>query len=209
MAEVKKIRLPDNTVVDINDSRVSGVDSHPVSGSGNVITSGGVKEAISSLNGGNLVYTGEDGDVVVVNGDTLDTCLKGLDDQILILQEDKQNNLISGTNIKTVDGNSLMGSGNVSTKTPVASSMPATGFLPNVFYNLGELSGDTTFLMAAATDNTILNHWYWVFDTPATAPTITWPAAITSWQGGSEPAVAASTHYEISVINGVAAYMEV
>lgn len=120
-----------------------------------------------------------------------------------------QPTLVSGTNIKTVDGESLLGGGNVSTKTPAASSMPAGGFLPNVYYNLGELSGDTTFLMAAATDNTILNHWYWVFDTPSTAPTITWPAAITSWQGGSSPTVAASTHYEISVINGVAAYMEV
>ena len=114
MAEVKKIRLPDNTVVDINDSRVSGVDSHPVSGSGNVITSGGVKEAISSLNGGNLVYTGEDGDATIINGDSINVCLKGLDDQIASLTNNKQATLVSGTNIKTINSQSLLGSGNIS-----------------------------------------------------------------------------------------------
>ena len=114
MAEVKKIRLPDNTVVDINDSRVSGVDSHPVSGSGNVITSGGVKEAISSLNGGNLVYTGEDGDATIINGDSINVCLKGLDDQVASLTNNKQATLVSGTNIKTINSQSLLGSGNIS-----------------------------------------------------------------------------------------------
>lgn len=96
---------------------------------------------------------------------------------------------------------------NVSIK--IQSSQPVGGFLPNVFYSLGELSGDTTFYMAAASDNTILNHWYWTFDTPSTVPTITWPAAITKWVGGSAPTLTASTHYEISVINGIAAYLEV
>ena len=75
-------------------------------------------------------------------------------------------------------------------------------------YNLGTLAGDTTFTLAAATDNTIVNHYYWTFDTPATAPTITWPTGLT-WVGGSAPTVAASKHYEVSVINGIAAYMEV
>lgn len=96
---------------------------------------------------------------------------------------------------------------NVSIK--IQSSQPAGGFLPNVFYSLGELSGDTTFYMDAASDNAILNHWYWTFDTPSTVPTITWPAAITKWVGGSAPTLTASTHYEISVINGIAAYLEV
>lgn len=91
----------------------------------------------------------------------------------------------------------------------VGSSMPSGGFLPNVVYNLGTLSGDTTFLMASATDNTIANIWYWTFDTPSTAPTITWPQAITAWNGGSAPTINASKHYEISVLNGVACYMEV
>jgi energy-coupling factor transporter ATP-binding protein EcfA2 len=90
----------------------------------------------------------------------------------------------------------------------VGSSQPSGGFLPNVFYALGELAGDTTFALATPADNTIVNHYYWTFDTPSTAPTITWPTGLT-WVGGSAPTLAASKHYEVSIINGVAAYMEV
>lgn len=91
----------------------------------------------------------------------------------------------------------------------VGSSQPAGGMLPNVMYNIGTLSGNTTFAMASASDNTIVNHWYWTFDTPSTAPTITWPQAITSWNGGSAPTINASKHYEISVLNGIGTYMEI
>lgn len=93
-------------------------------------------------------------------------------------------------------------------KTLVSSSMPSGGFLPNVVYNLGTLSGNTTFSMAAATDNTIANIWCWTFTTPSTAPTITWPAGITGWNGGSQPTINASKSYEITVMNGLATIIE-
>lgn len=54
---IKKVKLPNNTVVDINDSRISGVDSTPTSGSINVVTSGGVAEAISINTPGTLDTT--------------------------------------------------------------------------------------------------------------------------------------------------------
>ena len=94
-------------------------------------------------------------------------------------------------------------------KYAVASTQPVGGFLPNVLYNLGTLSSNTTFALASPTDNTIVNHYYWTFETSSSAPTITWPAGITSWLGGSAPAILASKHYEISVLGGVGAYMEV
>lgn len=89
------------------------------------------------------------------------------------------------------------------------SSQPAGGFLPNVIYNLGTLSGNTTFALATPADSSVANHYYWTFDTGSTAPTITWPASITEWNGGSAPTINASKHYEISVLNGVGAFMEV
>ena len=92
---------------------------------------------------------------------------------------------------------------------PFQTTQPVGGMLPNIMYNFGELSGDTTFLMAAPADNTIVNHYFWMFDTPSTAPTITWPAAITMWADGNAPTIGESTHYEVSVINGVAAIMAV
>lgn len=93
-------------------------------------------------------------------------------------------------------------------KTLVESSQPSGGFLPNVFYALGELTGSVTFALAAPTDATTVNHYYWTFETGSTAPTITWPNGIT-WPGGSAPEISASKHYEISVLNGVGMFMEV
>lgn len=46
MADVSKIKLPDNSVVNIKDARITGVDTTPTSGSTNVVTSGGVYTAI-------------------------------------------------------------------------------------------------------------------------------------------------------------------
>lgn len=74
MADISKIKLPDNSVVNIKDARITGVDSTPTSGSTNVVTSGGVHEALAK----------------------------------------KQATLVSGTNIKTINNTSLLGSGNMS-----------------------------------------------------------------------------------------------
>lgn len=83
------------------------------------------------------------------------------------------------------------------------------GMSPNVMYNLGELTGNIVFLFATPEDNTIVNHYYFCFDAGNTIPTITWPVEITDWFGGSAPTIVANHHYEVSVINGVAAYLEV
>ena len=91
----------------------------------------------------------------------------------------------------------------------VVSSQPAGGFAPNILYDLGTITGTVTFTMASPSDATIINHYYWTFETSSTAPTITWPTGITSWNGGSAPTIAASKHYEISVLDGVGCYLEV
>ena len=86
-------------------------------------------------------------------------------------------------------------------------SNPSGGFLPDVVYSLGTLTGTVAFTLAAAVTGNV-NHYFWMFDTGSTAPTITWPAGLT-WAAGSAPTVAASKHYEISVLNGIAYYSEV
>lgn len=48
MANVKKIKLPNNTTVDIIDSRITGIDTTVTSDSSNVVTSGAVATAISN-----------------------------------------------------------------------------------------------------------------------------------------------------------------
>ena len=91
---------------------------------------------------------------------------------------------------------------------PAVGTSQGTGMVPNKMYNLGTLTGSVTFTLASPTDNNIVNHYYWTFDTSSTAPTITWPAGI-SWNGGSAPTINASKHYEISVLNSIGSFMEV
>lgn len=86
-------------------------------------------------------------------------------------------------------------------------SNPSGGFLPDVVYSLGTLTGTVTFALAAAVTGNV-NHYFWMFDTGSTAPTITWPTGIT-WADGSAPTVAASKHYEVSILGGIAYYSEV
>lgn len=203
MADVSKIQLPNGTVLNIKDGRITGIDSTPTSSSGNVVTSGGVYTAIapafvnaSSAQDGSVVLTKKNGDTVTID--------------LNHTHPDKQDALVSGTNIKTINNTSLLGSGNIQIQadTPVASSIPSGGMLPNVVYNLGTLSGNTTMTMASATDNTIVNLWHFTFTTPSTAPTITWDNAITAWYGGGAPTITGSTYYEVSVMNGVAIIMD-
>ena len=89
------------------------------------------------------------------------------------------------------------------------SSQPSGGMLPNVLYNLGTLTGSITISFASAPDSSVANHWYFTFETGGTAPTINWPASITSWFGGNAPTINASKHYEVSVLGGVGVIMEV
>lgn len=57
---IDKVKLPDNSVEEVRDSRIPGIDSAPTSGSDNLVTSGGVKSALSGylpLTGGTITGT--------------------------------------------------------------------------------------------------------------------------------------------------------
>ena len=90
----------------------------------------------------------------------------------------------------------------------MATSQPSGGFLPDVVYNLGTLTGTVTFSLAAAVSGNI-NHYFWTFNTGGIAPTITWPSSNFTWADGTGPTITASKHYEISVLDGVALFLEV
>ena len=90
----------------------------------------------------------------------------------------------------------------------VGATQPSGGFLPDVVYSLGTLTGTVTFTLAAAVVGNV-NHYFWMFDTGSTAPTITWPSTGVTWADGSAPTVAANKHYEVSILGGVAYYSEV
>ena len=74
---IKKIKLPNNSVVDINDPRIPGVDTTPTSGSTNVVTSSGVYAALqnilSQIVSLDSVSSNQDGTLIITlsNGDTI------------------------------------------------------------------------------------------------------------------------------------------
>ena len=89
-----------------------------------------------------------------------------------------------------------------------ASTIPASMDEDKV-YQYGTLAGDTTFpALNTPTDLTVAHVYCWTFATPSTAPTITWPVAITAWAGGSAPTINASKSYEVSVMDGLATIIE-
>ena len=88
-------------------------------------------------------------------------------------------------------------------------STPPASMVPNTVYQYGTLAGNTTFPpLATPTEPDIANVYCWTFATPASAPTITWPTAITAWAGGSAPIINASKSYEVSVMDGIATIIE-
>ena len=89
---------------------------------------------------------------------------------------------------------------------PIQTSQPGGGMLPNTIYDLGKLEGDTVFLLASPTDNTIPNPYHWTFDTGSTAPTITWPSGII-WPDDFEPGIDTNKHYEVFVRKGYASML--
>lgn len=79
------------------------------------------------------------------------------------------------------------------------SSMPTGGFKSGAEYDLGVIS-NMTFLLA---DGIAGKKYMWTFETGSTAPSITWPTGI-QWPKDFEPAINASTHYEVNIRNGYA-----
>lgn len=91
----------------------------------------------------------------------------------------------------------------------VDATTPPASMNADTFYDYGTLSGDTTFppLASAPVDGKAHVYW-WGFTTPATAPNIGWPTAIIDWNGGKAPTIDVSTYYEITVKNGIAAFIK-
>ena len=88
----------------------------------------------------------------------------------------------------------------------VGSAIPSGGLVPDTAYKLGTLTGAVSITLASAVTG-CLNHYYFTFSTSSTAPTITFPASVTKWDGNcvtsNAPVISASKHYEVSILDGV------
>lgn len=116
----------------------------------------------------------------------------------------KQDKLVSGTNVKTVNGTSILGGGNISTYRPLQTSTSTSMTLtPNVYHrNTSTSLASLTITLGTATDNTILNEYFVEFTTRSAGTTINLPSGI-KWFNGETPTFEASTTYQISIINNL------
>ena len=113
--------------------------------------------------------------------------------------------LTSHQSIKTVNGTSLVGSGDVKVgyktlQTSTSSSMQLT---PNIYHRNTNTSLSTlTISLGAISDDTILNEYFVEFTTRSSGTTVKLPSGI-KWANGETPTFEASTTYQISIINNL------
>ena len=159
-------------------------------------------DEIASLKIGDIVLNASWMNYTVFKNSGSEILLSYVDNKSIIVISLKKTNGVWGYNrywsIALTNINSIP---NKADKILVSNELPSSGMLSNKVYNLGELQNDTTFKLAAATDNTIMNVWHWTFSTGTTVPAITWPSSITMWADGSAPNVVAYKYYEIKVHN--------
>ena len=175
-------------------------DNTPTSSSNNPVKSGGVYTALAAKYekpSGGIPSTDLASAVQTLLGKTIASVTSAQDGSVVIT--------LSSGDTYTID---LNHNHPQYYSKAVETTQPSGGFLPDVNYNLGEISGTVTFALASAVSGN-LNHYYWAFDTGSTAPTVTWPSSGFTWADGTGPTVAASKHYEISVLNGIATFLEV
>lgn len=122
----------------------------------------------------------------------------------------KQDKLVSGTNIKTVNGESILGSGNITIEgsSPSSVAYPVvnhgtndTTFVltPNTFHIWGEIS--SIDLSLGDEINGVMNEYLFQFTCGSALSTITFPENI-RWKDVEIPEFRFETTYRISIING-------
>lgn len=130
----------------------------------------------------------------------------------------KQDKLVSGTNIKTINGESILGSGNITISGGGSSSGSGaysevnhgtsdTTFTltPNTFHIWDEVSVLT--LTLGSETSGVANEFLFQFTSGATATSLTLPDDI-KWANDSAPTIAENMIYQVSILKGLASVLE-
>ena len=127
----------------------------------------------------------------------------------------KQDKLISGTNIKTINGENILGSGDITISSGASSSA-----YPEVNHG----TGDTTFTLTPNTFHVwdkvtsltlnfgnetsgVANEYLFQFTSGSTATSLTLPDSI-KWANDNVPTIGANMIYQVSVLRGLASVLE-
>lgn len=131
----------------------------------------------------------------------------------------KQPVLVSGTNIKTINGTSILGSGNIT-----ISGGGSSGGGSGAYAEVNHGTSDTTFTLTPNTFHVwdevasldlslgseqagVANEFLFQFTSGATPTTLTLPDSI-KWANGNEPSIAENKIYQISVLKGLGMVLE-
>ena len=120
----------------------------------------------------------------------------------------KQDKLVSGTNIKTINGQSLLGEGDIQIQEGGGAEVPVvdhgtgdTTFVltPNILHKWGTVTS-LTLTLAVPTDTTIANYYMAQFTCGSSATSLNLPDTI-KWI--TEPNVEANKTYQISILDNL------
>ena len=138
--------------------------------------------------------------------------------QLTINIAKKQDKLVSGTNIKTINGESILGSGDIAISGGGSSSGSAAypevnhgtsdtifNLTPNTFHIWDEV--ESLQLVYRRPTAGIANEYLFQFTSGATATTLMLPDTI-KWVGGSAPTIKPNSIYQISILNGLGSVLE-
>lgn len=127
----------------------------------------------------------------------------------------KQDKLISGTNIKTINGKSILGSGDITISSGASSSAypevnHGTGdttftLTPNTFHVWDEVTSLT--LNFGSGISGVANEYLFQFTSGPTATSLTLPDDI-KWANDNAPTIEANMIYQVSVLRGLASVLE-
>lgn len=127
----------------------------------------------------------------------------------------KQDKLISGTNIKTINGESVLGSGDITISSGASSSAypevnHGTGdttftLTPNTFHVWDEVTSLT--LNFGNETSGVANEYLFQFTSGSTATSLTLPNSI-KWANDNVPTIGANMIYQVSILKGLASVLE-
>lgn len=132
----------------------------------------------------------------------------------------KQDKLVSGTNIKTINGTSILGSGNIVISGGGGGSSSGSGayaevnhgtsdttftLTPNTFHVWDEVASLT--LTLGSETSGVANEFLFQFTSGATATSLTLPNDI-KWANDAPPTIAENKIYQVSVLKGMASVLE-
>lgn len=120
-----------------------------------------------------------------------------------------QEKLVAGDNIKNINGESILGEGNISisSKIPIVNhgtSDTTYALIPNVCHIWGSVD-NLNLTLAAPEDNTVVNEYWFIFQSGVTATNVTLPNGLL-WDSNIDTTsqfIEANTTYEFHICNGI------